>query len=513
MLIDGKLTSSAGILKSDVVVVGGGTLGLYLATQLSSRGKAVLVVESGGRTIETASNSLTAQAVGRPHNGIKFGRGRGLGGTSVLWGGQLAEFDAADLKRPGAVWPIGYEDLRKWYTETYRQLGLKPPPTAPSLAQVEEEHPTQAEIEQPIERFFTTWLPEPNFARLYKADLTASRKIRVLLNTTVNNIHFDGERAIAVVAQQRGGEQVRLEASKFVLACGTLEANRLMLHLKSHANTPWKANERVGRCFQDHLGGRVAFVRLHDEKKFRNLFENRFFGGIKLQPKLRWRHTARTEERIGVAGLFSFDSAVGENVANLKRLARSLRSGVEFSAIQSLPADLSRLGRILLPIVNHYIRERRIFALFDRGLEFHVQAEQIPIDQSRITLSDQALLADGMPAVRLDWQVDGAELAQLRDFVVATDEALRTAGIGELEIEEPLLALDSAFLSTLSDTYHACGGLCMSSTPTTGVVDEDCRVWGTLNLYVAGSAVFPSSSHANSTFTALALATRLAHHL
>jgi choline dehydrogenase-like flavoprotein len=50
----------------------------------------------------------------------------------------------------------------------------------------------------------------------------------------------------------------------------------------------------------------------------------------------------------------------------------------------------------------------------------------------------------------------------------------------------------------------------MSASPQQGVVDPECRVWGTSNLYVAGAAIFPSSSHANTTFTALALAARLA---
>ena len=45
------------------------------------------------------------------------------------------------------------------------------------------------------------------------------------------------------------------------------------------------------------------------------------------------------------------------------------------------------------------------------------------------------------------------------------------------------------------------------------VVDAQCRVHGIEKLYVASSAVFPSSSHANPTFLTVALALRLAAHL
>jgi choline dehydrogenase-like flavoprotein len=46
-----------------------------------------------------------------------------------------------------------------------------------------------------------------------------------------------------------------------------------------------------------------------------------------------------------------------------------------------------------------------------------------------------------------------------------------------------------------------------------GVVDAQCRVHGTDNLYVAGSSVFPSGGYANPTLTLVALALRLADHL
>lgn len=46
-----------------------------------------------------------------------------------------------------------------------------------------------------------------------------------------------------------------------------------------------------------------------------------------------------------------------------------------------------------------------------------------------------------------------------------------------------------------------------------GVVDADGKVFGVNNLYIASSAVFPTSSQANPTLTIVALAMRLAGHL
>jgi choline dehydrogenase-like flavoprotein len=57
---------------------------------------------------------------------------------------------------------------------------------------------------------------------------------------------------------------------------------------------------------------------------------------------------------------------------------------------------------------------------------------------------------------------------------------------------------------------HHLGTTRMSDDPSEGVVDRDCLVHGTENLYVAGSSVFPTGSCANPTFTIVALAHRLA---
>ena len=53
----------------------------------------------------------------------------------------------------------------------------------------------------------------------------------------------------------------------------------------------------------------------------------------------------------------------------------------------------------------------------------------------------------------------------------------------------------------------------MGASPLSGVVDRDGKVFGVNNLYLAGSATFPTSSQANPTLTIVALALRLAAHL
>ena len=50
----------------------------------------------------------------------------------------------------------------------------------------------------------------------------------------------------------------------------------------------------------------------------------------------------------------------------------------------------------------------------------------------------------------------------------------------------------------------------MHIDPHKGVVDENCRVHGIENLFIAGASVFPTSGSANPVLTIVALALRLA---
>ena len=61
--------------------------------------------------------------------------------------------------------------------------------------------------------------------------------------------------------------------------------------------------------------------------------------------------------------------------------------------------------------------------------------------------------------------------------------------------------------------YHCMGTTRMSTSPRSGVVDQDCRVHALGNLNIAENSVFPTSGWANPTLTILALTLRLGDHL
>jgi choline dehydrogenase-like flavoprotein len=510
MIVAPEGNMSEALISGDVVIVGAGTVGLFLAKCLAAKGRSVLIIEGGSVVAATTLDGQGAKSVGLPHFGVLKGRAMGLGGTSVLWGGQLAEFVECDLVRPGHEWPVTYDELRQWYDYTYDQLGMAKQAT---IADYQREFGIKEQTHDAIEQFFTSWLPQPNFAVMFRNDVIESKQIRIVLNAVVNDIVMDGGRASAITAIRPNGQRLTIRGNEFVFAAGTIANCQFFLSTQKRSNVPWKTNASVGRYFHDHLAGKAADVEILNEAKFRTFFENGFAVGRKLQPKLRFTQPVRADVATGVCGMFSFRSSGGEHLTNIKTLVRGLKSGLSYSAFRTLPRDVMRLGGSFGPLVIRYFKDRRLMAMFDQGVDFAIQAEQWPIADSCIRIVEGPPGVTGLLPVGLHWQLDGRELVTIRRFVQDTNDYLQQQGVARLQYHPKLFDDRGDYLKGLIDTYHQSGGLRMSSHRGAGVTDSNCRVWDTDNVFVAGSSVLPSSSYANSTLTGLALAARLSQFL
>ena len=175
---------------------------------------------------------------------------------------------------------------------------------------------------------------------------------------------------------------------------------------------------------------------------------------------------------------------------------------------------MAALGPVWFPLIWRYLRHRRILALSDRGISVIAHCEQRPLKESRISLDPRKIDRFGDPIPQLHWVVD--EVLQMKSLHLFADQL---AGFLESQCDATLIARaailsgDSSIMAEATDSYHQCGGARMALQAADGVVDSNCKVFGTRNLFVAGAAVFPSSSFANPTFTAMAIAYRLRNHL
>jgi choline dehydrogenase-like flavoprotein len=499
----------------DVLIIGAGAAGMFLARRLRQSGLRVRMLEQGGMVASTREATTQAVIDGRHHRSVFEGRALGFGGTTTLWGGQLARFQPECLAQDFAPWPITYAEIEGHYSAVEQELGLHGLKGDSLLRAQLGGESESASKGQDIERFFTAWLPEPNFARLWGQMFEKDPDLFVHLGCTACSLLMEGDRVVGAEAMCEG-RRVRFTARQTVLAGSTIGSLRFLLSTAQTQNLPWSDNPRLGAGFQDHLAYDIADVQVLDAKRFRDMFENAVVNGIKVQPKIRWTTAGRASRSclgLGVSAAFAWHSDMESHLANLKAMGRSFRTAASLSTVRDLPRSIAAVGSNFFPFVVRYIKDKRVLAVWDRGIMLQIQAEQLPDARSRIGLESGQMLPDGLGRVRVEWRVDGREAAAISAFAKAADAYLLSNGVARLRIDPAVERGDQAFLERAFDTNHPSGGAAMGAAPGLGIVGPDLAAFGIGSFHVLSAAVYPSSSHANCTFTLLALANRLADHL
>jgi choline dehydrogenase-like flavoprotein len=499
------------------VVVGSGAVGLFFAKCMLAAGHTnVVVVESGGEALGSF-DAGSFQVIGRKHEGIRIGRSRSLGGTSNLWGGQLVEFSELDFRRRDWVdrsgWPISLADLKPHYLRAFEMLGIGP-------SFVEDEPIWRSvlgsvpRIGDDLEVFLTRWMNVPSMARQLRREIDESPALHVLLGHAANGFAFKGDEVTHVRLRTPTGRDELLPVGRVVIAAGTIESSRLMLAGALDPACPWRNNPMLGRRFQDHLGGRVAMIRPSNRKAINRIFATIHWKGLKFQPKVRLaRAKVERAHVLASLGMVTFESSVTEHLQFLKQFLKAAIHSRRIGGVGDFFVHAAACARYLPPLMLAYLKEHRVMSPSNSSISLVVQAEQNPVDESCIRIDPSRLDASGLPRVLLDWRLGGNELESIRELAMECQRAFRSSGLGEVEIDPLLAACDPAMLERMRDTNHPAGGCIMSDDPATGVVDPSLRVFGTRNAFVLGASTFPTSSDANVTFTAMALACRLADHL
>ena len=518
LLTDVAQLKSSGADGPAIVIIGSGAIGLYAASELAKRGLRVLVVESGGVHLGSFP-AESYDSIGFPHDGVKVARSRSLGGTTNLWGGQLVEFQPVDFAGrdwlPGSAWPVKYEEIAPFYRVTYENLGIEGE-TQNDEAVWKSVSGERPRLGDEFEVFLTRWLKIPSFAILYANQYKNSEKFSVLAGHTAVGFEGSEGRITAVQVMDAAGKRNTIKGETFLLAAGTIENSRLLLHGAADESwpCPWRENQNIGAYFLDHLGGKAATVQPSDPRMFFNTFCTIWRGGHKYQPKFRLRNDILARDRIlNVQGLFGFESSVSENLVYLKQFVKAAVYSRQFKGVGDLFKNVAACSKYLVPLMWRYVRDHRIFVPSGSKISLLIQAEQGPVAESRIRLDRHVTDEYGLPRAVVDWRMSGHELASVAEFARRAEVALRGSGLADLAIDPNLKAMDPGFMSTLRDTYHQAGGTVMGTSEQDGVVDRNLKVFGTTNLYVGGASTFRTVSNANTTFTALAFATRLVYHL
>ena len=511
-------------LTADVVVVGAGAVGLTLSVEVARAGKSVILLEAGGEATngQPLPTFNSAVARGYPLDGLRVGRVRALGGTTNLWAGQLATLEPIVFERrpwvTDAVWPLSAEEMERAYDRAFEVLGLADRLHDDEVARRLAIEPLTDASD--LEFFFTRWTPEINFARLFRQAIHTSDRLTVVVDAPVVALalHDDRSAIHEVTIRAPSGNDLVARASDFVLANGTIEITRLLsMNLADGTPAPWASNPWLGRGFMDHIDACAGDVTLVDSERFHALFDSGFVGRLKYKPKLRLsQNTQRRSGLVSAIADFVFDSAYRDELGALKTFARGvLKRRIDGEVVRAIARESKRvahLARIGLPMVARYVRHRRTYNPGDRGIQLRLSTEQKPLPESCLRLLPKTDPL-GMPAVEVEWAIDGGEIDAMATLSEAVAAYLEDNGLAHVALNEALTARSREFLTTIDDANHQMGMTRMAEEMGQGVVDRDLKVFGSRNLHVAGAAVFPTTGAANPTLTAIALGLRLAKNL
>jgi choline dehydrogenase-like flavoprotein len=497
---------------ADICIAGAGAAGITLAVEFARKGKKVLLLEGGGAVREDSSQAIyDSEIVGLPHRGIHTGRIRVKGGTTVRWGGQILELDARDFTaRPGipdSGWPFLKTELTSFYERALQLEGL---------ANVERSDEavwrglglpfTQFEG---LDSYLSRWCPEPNFARLHNKTLTTHANIHLWLHASAVELITEGDAATGLRCRTLSGIETIFRARRYIFALGGIESSRFFLQPRP-GGLPWNRSGLLGQHFQDHIDCNAAAIEPHDLSSFHDTFDPIIAHGFKYLPKLRLLPHLQAElGTLNIGSTMAFEDT-GKVRMQAKHTIRNLMRGRFNEVTGDNLTHTTRHVPMLFQQAWRYYVKRRAYAPPSVRIFLRIHCEQEPTSRSSITLTDQRDPL-GLLRVRFDWQISERELETIRQYVLIAQRSL--AGVARITPDPDLMSGSSKFLARCDDSNHHMGGMRMSTSDATGVVDTDLRLYGLTNTYICSSAVFPCSGFSNPTHTVLALALRLSDHL
>jgi choline dehydrogenase-like flavoprotein len=556
--VDGRSLADGEALDADVAVVGAGAAGITLALSLGQAGVRVVVVESGDRDPTTETQLLyRGDNVGLPYFDLVSARLRYFGGSTNHWSGTCRPFSAFDLARhdwdPMSGWPIGLDDLEPFYPRAAELCGLPSEEWGTQTWADRSPYPVlpldPARVETRVAQ--NVRARQRRFAPNYADDLEGARGVTVLLNSNVVELRLDDARATITALRVRtlAGREFEVRAPLHVVACGGLETPRLLLASNRQiAAGIGNARDRVGRYFLEHPRFIAGFFAPFDDQLDPRFYAthdaapSRITGYLAIPERVREREQLqdvqfRLEPRYPA---FYRDAMSSDDVAALRRLAgRGEEDGDMVADLERVVDDLTSwrhhvalgaplpvpLPEVAASVLDEKARSTIIPDVFGdiatvvygeaiatiptEGIDVVARVEPVPHADSRVRLG-AARDVLGMPILELDWRLSEQDRDSVRRALDLLGTELGRAGLGRMRA---LDLADQGWPDDLAGGWHHMGTTRMADDPAMGVVDGDCRVHGTSNLYIAGSSVFATASSATPTLTLVALALRLADHL
>jgi choline dehydrogenase-like flavoprotein len=539
----------AGATEFEVAIVGAGAVGIAVALRLGGRLGRIALIEAGDAKFKPARDLQFFKAAhidDARHLPTELNRRRMLGGTTSVWGGRCIPLDLEDFaptrERPG--WPIAFTQVNAYVPKALDFLDAGRPEFCDKSALAAHRVPLDGSdgdlVLDRVERFSKP----TNVWRKWGPTLVRSRDVMVIHGATCTNVvtNADGTRAIGLELRTASNRSHKIHAPLIVLACGGLETPRLLLASRGTRSCGLgNEHDLVGRFYMTHLvsdANNAGALRFAAPETGRAFDYHRALDGVYARRMMLLSPAARQREGLGNIVFRPSrppidDASHRDPVLSAMFLARRLLIPAEYA--RSLVADTSRLAQSrkwcyhsanviagfprLCGFSFDWLRQRvcatyKLPSVFlyrtDGSYPLEFNAEHMPNPESRVLLGSETD-PFGTPRLVVRWQMRDSELAWICRAYQVLAAAVAKSGLGTVRLDPDLPASIERVI--VPQGGHHIGTARMGADARSGAVDPNAEVWGTRGLFVASSAIFPTSGFANPTLTAVALAFRLAEHL
>jgi choline dehydrogenase-like flavoprotein len=505
----------------DVIVIGGGMGGGAAAHALSQAGHRVVLLEKGLSAYAASSAEDIAKEPTDPAQRLQLGRwptrlsavvdgqaadlwaplGCGLGGSSTLYAATLERLDRSDFEPRQTLggevvqWPFSYRDLEPYYQRAEALFAVRGTPDPLDAGSTYALREPVAMNECDAHFFEAMQGAKLNPYRLHvaidyvddcrecggfycakecKKDARNScilparerHGLKVIDQAEVKELVTQGS-IISGVAFVRGGERHVIKARCVVLAAGAYFSPVLLLRSKSEQWPDGIGNRHglVGRNLMFHASD---FFAVWPQGRFARSGAGRAIGLRDL-----YRQGDQPLGQLQSTGL----------TAGYGNILYALYLRFDGGPLRKLRV-LRPFLRIPAKIASWLLKDATVFANI---LEDHAYPD------NRVVLDDRT--DSGM---RFEYQIRDELLSRVKTYRKALKRSLKGFRMMTLS-------------SGVSLNYgHPCGTCRSGTDPAHSVVDAQCRVHGTDNLYIVDASVFPTSGGVNPSLTIAANALRVA---
>jgi len=527
------------MVDADVVVVGAGVAGALVASRLAAAGVKVIVLEAGPRVdrghaviqfydaLVKVPECAYPNAAYAPHprsddldfyyvqtGPEKFASTylRQVGGTTWHFLGTFLrlvpdDFRLASRFGRGVDWPIDYGALEPWYCDAESEVGVagdsaedlgsprsKPFPmpqiamtyldrqVAAGFAGTPYEVRTTPQARNSVVRDNrppccgnSSCIPVCPIQAKYDGTVHVAKAeaagAKLMAQSVVNFLEVGADgRIVAARYKRPDGSAGRVTAKAFVLAAHAMEIPKLLLMSKQARAPNGVANtsDQVGRNLMDHPIQLSYALTGAPVWPYRGPLST---SGVENSRSGDWRAT-RPSFRIEI-GNDGWSWPTGAPSDDAEALAAQ---GLRGKAMQQAMLDRT-----------------------SRELRFGTLTEQLPDPANRIVPDDTKRDALGLPRPRIAYKLDEYTLAGL--------------AFARRVHEDAFVRMKSTHIHHNADSEfqgagHVLGTARMGRDSKSAVVDADLRAFDHPNLFIEGSAVFPTGGSANPTLTIAALALR-----